>query len=235
MRLTMKPFTLFILAIILALSCPLQVIAAEPNESPPDASKNIFAHPVIVIDVGHGGIDGGTSHQDLLEKNINLEIGTRLYLILQKLGIPSVLNRNGDYALSEENHWLNNKSRHRKDLAQRRQLTEEIPTELLVSLHVNWNKNRARRGPVVLYKEEGRSILLASLIQNALNKLYGTSREIQSGKPFYLLRRVNQPAVIVETGFISNAEDRQMLCDPDKQTEIARSIAGALQNYLSVL
>lgn len=234
MRLTMKPlFTIIIFTLILV-SSPLQVSVAKPNESP-DANTKIFTHPVIVIDVGHGGIDGGTSHQDILEKNINLEIGTRLYLALQKLGIPSVLNRNGDYALSDENHWLNNKSRHRKDLAQRRQLTEEIPTELLISLHVNWNKIGSRRGPVVLYKEEGRSIMLASLIQHSLNKLYGTSKVIESGKPFYLLRRVKQPAVIVETGFISNAQDRQMLCTPKQQTEIARAIASALYDYLSVL
>ncbi|WP_314587942.1 N-acetylmuramoyl-L-alanine amidase [Paenibacillus terrigena] len=223
---------LLLTSILIFISCHTwsSSVAAEP------ASMNeVFTHPVIVIDVGHGGIDGGTSHENILEKNINLEIGTRLYLLLQKQGIHAVLNRTGDYALSEDNHWLNNKSRHRRDLAQRRQLTEEIPTEMLVSLHVNWNKNRSRRGPVVLYKEEGRSIMLANIIQNALNKHYGTHMEMQSGKPFYLLRRVNQPAVIIETGFISNSVDRRMLCDPKEQTAIASTIAGALQYYLSLL
>jgi len=228
----LRTFHRFLLASILVfISCYTWAssVVAEP------ASNEVFTHPLVVIDVGHGGIDGGTSHENILEKNINLEIGTRLYLLLQKYGIHAVLNRTGDYALSDDNHWLNNKSRHRKDLAQRRQLTEEIPTEMLVSLHVNWNKNRSRRGPVVLYKEEGRSIMLANIIQHALNKHYGTRMEMQSGKPFYLLRRVNQPAVIIETGFISNSEDRRMLCDPKEQTAIASTIAGALHYYLCIM
>lgn len=221
------------LALIITL-VPARLIHATPAEETPSIPTHFYNQPLIIIDVGHGGIDGGTSHKEILEKHINLEIGTKLYLLLKKAGIPAVLNRSGDYALSDDNHWLHS-SRHRKDLAQRRQLTEEVPTELLVSLHVNWSKNSSRRGPVVLYKEEGRSFLLANILQLQLNKLYGSHMELQSGKPFYLLRRVNQPAVIVETGFISNGQDRAMLCNPDKQLEIAETIASSLRYYLSVI
>jgi N-acetylmuramoyl-L-alanine amidase len=55
------------------------------------------------------------------------------------------------------------------------------------------------------------------------------------GKPFYLLNQIKQPAVIVETGFLSNAEDRAMMNDPAEQKRIAQSIADGIIYYLSVV
>ncbi|MGP3786411.1 N-acetylmuramoyl-L-alanine amidase family protein [Paenibacillus sp. 1A_MP2] len=55
------------------------------------------------------------------------------------------------------------------------------------------------------------------------------------GKPFYLLNHVKQPAVIVETGFLSNARDRAMISDPKQQKRIAQSIANGIIYYLSAV
>lgn len=224
-----RSFLAGLLVVSITLLFPLNVFA-EPNRV-----HEVFTQPLVLIDAGHGGIDGGTKYKDILEKDINLHIGTKLYVLLRSKGVHAILNRTGDYALSDENRWLKNSSRHRKDLAQRRQLSEEVPTELLVSLHVNWNKVPSRRGPVVLFKNEGKSMMLAHFIQQSLNDLFGTSKTIEVGKPFYLLRRVNSPSVIIETGFISNSQDRKMLCDPQSQTQIARAISNAILNYLAVL
>ncbi|WP_018885865.1 N-acetylmuramoyl-L-alanine amidase family protein [Paenibacillus massiliensis] len=192
----------------------------------------IFTSPVIIIDAGHGGIDGGTSHHGVLEKEINLTIARKLYLLLHSSGYAAVLNRDGDYALSEHNHWMKS-SRHRKDLAQRKSLTEELPTVLVVSLHANWSKRSDRQGPIVLYQQEGHSYLLADCIQQALNQLHGTSRLSVSGKAFFLLNHIKQPAVIVETGFISNEQDRRLLQSTAGQKAIADSIADGITHYLS--
>lgn len=196
-------------------------------------SDNDWAMPrtSVIIDVGHGGIDGGASYGDLLEKNINLAIAGKLYLLLQSQGIPVVMNRTGDYALSEENRWHRSSSRHRRDLSQRRQLTDEIQSEIMISLHVNSAKNRKKRGPLVLHQERGESALLAFCLQNALNRQQQTVSLPREGRPFYLLRRVDQPSVIVEMGFISNAEDRDMLTDPRQQLEIAQAIASGIWQY----
>lgn len=185
----------------------------------------------VIIDVGHGGIDGGTSSGDTLEKDINLAIAKKLYLILRSQGIPAVMNRNGDYALSEENRWHISRSRHRKDLSQRRQLTEEIDSELLVSLHVNWSKNASKHGPLLLHQENGESALLAFCIQDSLNRQQNTGFLPREGNTFYLLRKVHQPAVIVEMGFISSESDRAMLTDPQRQKEIAYAIASGIRQY----
>lgn len=185
----------------------------------------------VIIDVGHGGVDGGASAGQILEKDINLAVGKKLYLLLKSQGIPAVLNRTGDYALSEDNRWHATSSRHRKDLSQRRQLTEEIGSELLVSLHVNWSKDRSTRGPLVLHQKQGESALLAFCIQDTLNRQQNTAFLPKEGKPYYLLKHVKQPSVIVEMGFMSNGRDLSMLTDPHKQQQIAIAIASGIRQY----
>ncbi|HTG69265.1 MAG TPA: N-acetylmuramoyl-L-alanine amidase [Candidatus Udaeobacter sp.] len=191
----------------------------------------VLPSTVVIIDVGHGGIDGGASSADILEKDINLAVARKLYLTLRSQNIPTVLNRTGDYALSDDNRWHISRSRHRKDLSHRRQLTEEIESELLVSLHVNWSKKSSQHGPLVLHQNNGESSLLAFCIQDALNRQQNTAFLPREGKPFYLLNRVQQPAVIVEMGFISSENDRKMLTDPHRQQEIAAAIASGIRQY----
>lgn len=198
--------------------------------------KHAFPEPVILIDAGHGGIDGGTSYGELLEKDINLAIARRLYMVLRSHGYRTILNRTGDYALSDDNRWLGSRSRHIRDLAQRKQLTEELPAEIVVSIHVNWGRNKTKRGPLVLHQDEGHSALLASSLQNSLEALYGTSSHpTQLGKTFYLLKHSDSPAVIVETGFISNAEDRNMLISKRGQQAIAEAIYAGIVEYFTVI
>lgn len=198
-------------------------------------SHAAFRHPVIILDAGHGGIDGGTSADDLLEKNINLSISQKVYMMLKSRGYAVVLNRDGDYALSDDNTWLKSRSRHLKDLAQRKGLSDELPSDLIVSVHVNWSKKEKSHGPVVLHQREGRSYLLAESIQSSLNTMYQTDRQVEWGKPFYLLNYIKKPAVIVEAGFISNLHDREMLSSNSGQKQIAEAISSGIIYYLSVL
>ncbi|UHA72679.1 N-acetylmuramoyl-L-alanine amidase [Paenibacillus sp. 481] len=201
------------------------------NTHSPNNLSSAFPQRVVIIDAGHGGIDGGTKYGDLLEKDINLAIAQKLYLLLRSKGIPTILNRTGDYALSDDNRWSQVRSRHQRDLAQRRQLSKEIPTSLFVSIHVNWTKNQAKRGPIILHKDEGRSKMLAWVIQQSLNPLYEVRNSVEVGSTYYLLRRVEHPAVIVETGFISNEADRQLLTSAKGQATIASRICDALIHF----
>ncbi|MEK5406001.1 N-acetylmuramoyl-L-alanine amidase [Paenibacillus sp. FSL W8-0439] len=222
---------------------PLAYATTQPDEKSTETNKHAeiqfnrsyhaFAKPVVLIDVGHGGVDGGTSHKGLLEKDINLAIAQKLYLILRSQGYPAVLNRDKDYALSDDNRWLQSKSRHLKDLAQRKSLTEQLPTAVVVSLHVNWAKRAEKRGPIVLYQDEGSSYLLAERIQHSLNRLFCMNRQTMYGKPFYLLNKIQHPAVIVETGFISNEQDRAMLSGDHGQKSIAQAIAEGIIAHLT--
>src|SRR5437899_226339 len=97
-----------------------------------------FLSPDVLIDVGHGGIDGGTSHNELLEKDLNLAIAKLLKQSLKEYNILAVLNRTTDVAPSDDNHWLPSRSRHRRDLAQRSLVMEGLYPKVIISLHCNW-------------------------------------------------------------------------------------------------
>jgi len=189
----------------------------------------------VLLDAGHGGVDGGTSHGDILEKDINLAVAKKLYSQLQKQKYRVILNRNADYALSEENRWLKTYSRHRKDLAQRKLPTEELPVRMMISLHVNWSRNRSERGPLVLYqKGSPESKALAECLQKKLNPLYGTGQSPVAGKTYYLLNRVKCPTVIVEMGFLSNPADRKMLTGSRHQLQLAEAMAAGIGEYFKL-
>lgn len=201
----------------------------------PSKSEAIPLTPIrILIDVGHGGIDSGTSHGNVFEKDINLQIAKRLYKHLTDAGYSAALNREEDIALSDDNRWLNSRSRHLRDLAQRKNLAKEIVPQMMLSLHVNWSSDSRRQGPVVLYQSNEQSYMLAELLQGSLNRLWGTHDKPVKGKTYYVLRHSYCPSVIVEMGFISNGSDRGHLTDPTGQEKIAQAIAEAVSEYVTL-
>jgi N-acetylmuramoyl-L-alanine amidase len=188
----------------------------------------------VLIDVGHGGVDSGTSYGDLYEKDMNLLVGKRLYELLTKKGYHAILNRDRDVALSDDNRWLNTRSRHIRDLAQRKHLAKEVSPQMMISLHVNWSSDERQRGPLVIYQSNNQSYLLADIMQHALDQVFGSRKEPVKGGKYYLLKHSYCPSVIVEMGFISNARDRAYLTTSDKQQQIAQAMADAVDEYLLV-
>ncbi|WP_127586202.1 N-acetylmuramoyl-L-alanine amidase family protein [Paenibacillus koleovorans] len=240
-----------ICAAFLVLCCSLLLLnppASTAAERPSSKKEKIKPVPVervpswattltlpntdVVIDVGHGGIDGGTSYGDLLEKDVNLQVGLKVFDLLIHSGVRTAINRTSDYAPSDDNDWLGSRSRHLRDLSQRKLLAEALRPKLVVSLHTNWAKRASRSGSTVLFQMNPQSHAAAHLIQHRLNGLYGKGEIPYLGKPFYLLNHSPCPAVIVEMGFISNASDREWLTQPAKQHKMAEAIASAIREYL---
>lgn len=207
------------------------VFGPQPAAAIPESIQPVD----VLIDVGHGGIDSGTFYQDIYEKEINLQVGKLLYELMRKKGYQVVLNRDGDYALSDDNTWLKNPSRHKRDLAQRRHLAKVISPQVMVSLHVNHSDNPRKSGALVLYQKNNQSYLLAKLLQEELNNVYQAKTVPQHGRTYYLLRHSICPTVIVEMGFISNPRDRKWLTDPKQQMVIASAIEAAISEYFSLL
>ncbi|MBO8164417.1 MAG: N-acetylmuramoyl-L-alanine amidase [Brevibacillus sp.] len=202
-------------------------------------SSPVKASPIlppvdVIIDAGHGGVDSGAFYDTLYEKDINLQVAKRLYDELAGRGLNVILNRIGDYALSDENQWLQIRSRHRKDLAQRAQLAQQMSPRLMISLHVNWARHSAARGPLVIYPDNQQAQILARLLQHQLNELYKTHRQPVHADTYYLLKHSGCPVVIVEMGYITNRQDRKLMTRPAHQTRIGREIAAAVEEYLLV-
>ncbi|TMV52948.1 N-acetylmuramoyl-L-alanine amidase [Paenibacillus mesophilus] len=210
----------------------LSFMLLSTGEAYADHSPSPVSTVDVLIDVGHGGIDGGTSHGDLLEKHLNLIVGKMLYDRLRQLGVCVALNRSHDYAPSDDNDWLRSRSRHLRDLAQRKLLVDVLKPKLTVSLHTNWAKKSSARGPGVLYQFNQPSFIAAHLFTNRLNALYRTSSVPYVGDTFYLLNRSRTPAIIVEMGYISNPSDRKMLSEAAGQNKITEALASAVLDYL---
>ncbi|MEO3946994.1 N-acetylmuramoyl-L-alanine amidase [Gorillibacterium sp. CAU 1737] len=235
----MKPKYISLSVLFLSLIMLVPSAAAAAHRSPssleivPSAGDPHLPTADVLLDAGHGGIDGGTFEGNILEKDINLQVALLLRNKLTSRNVDCVLNRFGDYALSEENRWQGTKSRHLRDLGQRTGLPKMLEPSAVVSIHVNWTRNSRRYGPLVLYQPNNpKSLLLARTIQAHLNQDAGTSNQPFPGKTYYLLKKIEAPSVIVEIGFLSNPSDRRRLTNPEDQKKIAEALASAIWNYL---
>lgn len=194
---------------------------------------------VIVIDPGHGGIDGGASFKNVLEKNINLEVSLKLKRILEKEGANVIMTRAKDMALDHLNR--KNEYRHKRDLISRVDIINKTAPDIFLSIHVNAERSSSKTaGPMVFYFFNSiESKQLAYSLQKKLEEAYAQAgHNVSSRKPvgntsLYILRTAKPPGVIVELGFITNPKDRELLTTQDFQKRISMAIVLAIKEYFS--
>ncbi len=192
---------------------------------------------VLVIDPGHGGIDSGATvtRDRIFEKDLNLALALKLKKVLEQNGARVILTRNRDESLSHLNRQERN--RHRRDLAARVSIINNTRPHFFISLHANYSQRRSgEKGPIVFYHPTSpESKELAYAVQRQLNGITGYTgfnRNAYQGD-FYLLRNTNYRGILVETGFLSNPEERNRLLSPVYQEQIALAIArGILEHRL---
>ncbi len=191
---------------------------------------------IIVIDPGHGGIDGGTVKGGILEKEINLDIGRKLKSLLEKRGFTIIMTREKDISLEQKVD--SNKSRHVRDLNARTDIINNSNAQLFVSIHVNCNlKKPSTDGAIVFYNlkfEQNKT--LAFFVQRSLNSLEINGRRRTVHDPvqarYYVLANSNIPGVLVETAFISNRVERQELAKEVFRENTANAIVHGIEQYL---
>lgn len=113
------------------------------------------------------------------------------------------------------------------------------PADLFVSIHCNSAGTDQAKGAETWYCDgSARGAKLATLIQGQLiNSLSLVDRGIKDAVPhqdgLYVLTNTDMPACLVETAFISNADDEKLLADPAKQDVFARAIARGVTDYFA--
>jgi N-acetylmuramoyl-L-alanine amidase len=185
----------------------------------------------IIIDAGHGGIDGGANVPGILEKTINLEMALGLGDFLSRKGLPVVLTRETDRDLSEFGPQI--KNRHRADLTGRVNRAHDEAGLFLVSLHVNSSRDPSERGSMIFYQSHSsESLRLATLIHKALKDVNpaGCDRPI-GGDTLFVIRNTRVPTVLVEIGFLSNAEDRTLMIDEEYRAKLTAALGTAIEEY----
>lgn len=166
---------------------------------------------VIAIDPGHGGEDIGMSNDSTLEKQVTLDICSKLKVMLEGQGCQVALLREDDTHLSKE---------------ERVQKANESGADLLVSVHCGYSDDGSASGAVSYYKKDSKeSAYLAEMIEQALVKESSAlDGGFQEGS-FSIISDTEMPAVLVEAGYISNAQEAASLADDSYQNDVAKGIA----------
>ena len=197
-------------------------------------NKPLERSHTIVIDAGHGGVDGGaTSCTGILESQINLEIALRLENLLHLLGMDTLMIRRTDESVYTEGETIGAKKI--SDLKNRVRTVEETPGAVLVSLHQNTFSDTRYSGAQVFYGGAGESLRLAKELQQVfvttLNP--GSRRQPKTSKGIYLMEHISCTAVLVECGFLSNPDEEALLRNAQYQQKLCVVIGTTLSRFLS--
>lgn len=168
----------------------------------------------VVLDAGHGGTDHGAKHDSFTEKEITSQI----------IGKINALNKNKNIEIQ-----FTRVSDDMVNLADRAEMINRIKPDLVLSLHVNYNKNTTASGFEIFTAKAGhaKSSQSAELAKQLAGKLSATLAANNRGikeAPFMILNKSEVPALVVELGFLSNDNDRTYLTDTNSQDRIAAAI-----------
>ena len=191
----------------------------------------------IVLDAGHGGIDGGVVGREtgIKESDLNLSVTVKLKTILQQAGFDVVLTRKTEAGL----YGAATKGFKKRDMQRRKEIIEEAKPIAMISVHQNYFPIRASRGGRVFYRkgsESGRQ--LAENIQRAFNDLYleeNVKERSAATGDYYMLKCTEYTSVIAECGFLSNKADEALLVTEEFQEKLAQSIYEGLAAYLAAV
>lgn len=176
--------------------------------------------PVVFVDAGHGGEDEGCAREGVQEKTVNLSIAKLVQDKLTDLGYQVIMAREDDTYIAKE---------------ERVKLANGCQADIYVSIHQNASEDTWVRGIEVWYDGEDEtrdSKRLAQLVsQQTLRTTEAQEREVRGDADFHVTGSTEMPACLIETGFLSNAEERGQLVTAEYQELIAAGIVQGIEYY----
>lgn len=191
--------------------------------------------PVVVLDPGHGGVDGGASAGGIVEKNVNLSIAKKVRELCLLFGFEVRMTRQEDVSIHDADKTTV-RAQKNSDLNNRLKIMTQDPGAVVVSIHLNKFPQSRVKGAQVFYagKSQG-SELLAQTIQDNFKSLLQPDNDRQIKKAdsslFLLYNNTVTPAVLVECGFISNPDEAALLASEDYQDQVAFAICWSLLQF----
>ncbi len=222
----MRTLTL-LLVLCISLFSKDKVFDTEPI-FPLSAKKAVVAipkksKPTVILDPGHGGSDEGAKIKSLLEKKLTLRAALLVKKELELLGYHVILTRWRDIYTS---------------LPKRVDIANQRKPSLFVSIHFNSSKVPTAKGIEIFYyqsKQKDRAQSSKNLATSILNHLVtqtaATSRGVKTGN-FHVIRETEMPAVLVEGGFLTNLQERNLIATGAYLEKLARGIAKGIDKYV---
>lgn len=201
---------------------------------PVNASTIDNSDKVILIDPGHGGIDGGAkSKTGTIEKDINLQISLKLRDNLEEKGYKVYMTRDNDDGLYEKGNTV--KEKKREDLNRRVEMKKETECDIFVSIHQNMFPQSKCYGAQVWYASNENSYNLATVVQESIKQTVKDNNK-RVAKPaaeaYLILRDKHEGAsILVECGFLSNPDEESRLKSNEHQNLIVEGISDGIDKY----
>ena len=199
---------------------------------------NAFAfdnsNKVILIDPGHGGIDGGAkSKAGTIEKDINLQISLKLRDNLEEKGYKVYMTRDEDEGLYQKGNTI--KEKKREDLNRRVEMKKETNCDIFVSIHQNMFPQSKCYGAQVWYASNENSYNLATIVQESIKESVkdNNKRVAKPAAEAYLILRdkYEGASILVECGFLSNPDEESRLKSDEHQNLIVEGISNGIDKY----
>ena len=120
------------------------------------------------------------------------------------------------------------------DLNNRVEMINQTPCGFLISIHQNSLPGTKARGAQVFYNAVAPAKDAAVSVQQALNSgINGTNRKNakQIDESIFLMNNIQRPGILVECGFLSHAEEAEILQTDSHQLRLSTAIvSGYLQS-----
>lgn len=203
------------------------IVGSQPEEEPVSrrSQKKERASldnmtPVVFIDAGHGGSDGGCLKGDIIEKDINLSIAKLVKDKLTDAGFRVIMSRNNDTYVTKED---------------RVKEANAAKADIYVSIHQNFSDESSVKGMEVWYdgtdtRRDSRRLALLVSHQTA-KSTQALEREVRGDADFHVTGSTTMPACLIETGFLSNKEERENLASQEYQDQLAAGIAQGITYF----
>ena len=206
--------------------------STSPNNPTPLPNNNTVTQPplntgdrrrgVIFVDAGHGGRDPGAVANGIYEKDVVLPISLNLGQALQSMGYTVYYARTNDVEI---------------DLEPRVAAAQRVNADVFVSIHANaLAPGNSGISGVETYHSRNSTVgrELASYIHAQIISGTGAIDRSVRGAGFYVIAKTSMPAVLVETGFVTNPTEARNLNNPTYQKRMAEAIARGIDQFMRV-
>lgn len=205
---------------------------------PAVTAEYIQGTPVLILDAGHGGEDGGAlSAAGNKESEVNLNIVLKLESLMAFLGVDTVLTRRSDVSIHDSD-CTTLREKKVSDLKNRARLINNTPNAMLISVHQNTFTDPRYKGTQVFFRQGEISSqwgeLTQTLFQSVIDPTNGRSAAVIP-KHIYLFNHIDCPALLIECGFLSNGEDAALLLTDSYQRKIVLVLSGAYFRQLQMI